>query len=580
MRALRALLSIAAFAALAAFAGTACAAPPPLTPNNAPMVRVLRAPPPVPDNSFTVLSYHEVRDDVRDHADAYAVDSGALVAQFAWLKGEGWNPVSLQQIIDSRSGGKALPPKAVLLTFDDGYLSFYTRVYPLLQAYHYPALMAVVGHWIQNPAAQGGQGFGEDANVKDETFPSWGQIREMVNSGLVEVASHTYDLHHGVLANPQGNQEPAATTHLYDPATGYETDAQWRARVRDDMQKNSDLIERETGQRPRAMVWPYGSYGKQLIGIAGELGMPVCITLDDGLNTPQVPLTAVRRLLVTHNPPLLAFTGDMTGVQLPQPVRAVEVSLDQVVDDDPARQEQKLSALLDRVQALGATHVFLHAFTDDGSLHAYFPTRGTAVRADLFNRVAWQLATRTDVDVYAALPPELLHAPAAAAVLGDLARNSSFEGLYFMPFGTAAADVEESARLTAAALQWRAPLRLARGTTQAAPAQIAALSAGADFVVLNEKDALPAGAGMLAGITSSAGGGSPAAPMAPVVAGQPRLLVLFDGRGADGGQLAAHMRALQRQGISNFGYREGDFMHDQPPLATVAPALSVRDSIR
>ncbi|NBW63906.1 MAG: hypothetical protein EBR33_12480 [Synechococcaceae bacterium WB4_1_0192] len=44
-------------------------------------------------------------------------------------------------------GKQPLPRKAVLLTFDDGYLSLYTRVFPLLLAYRIPAVAALVGEW-------------------------------------------------------------------------------------------------------------------------------------------------------------------------------------------------------------------------------------------------------------------------------------------------------------------------------------------------------------------------------------------------------------------------------------------------
>ncbi len=69
-----------------------------------------------------------------------------------------------------------LPPKAVLLTFDDGYLSFYTRVYPLLRAFNYPAVLGVVGAWIDDP--QGGTAvlYGEKSNVTQASFPTWNQI--------------------------------------------------------------------------------------------------------------------------------------------------------------------------------------------------------------------------------------------------------------------------------------------------------------------------------------------------------------------------------------------------------------------
>ena len=63
--------------------------------------------------------------------------------------------------------------------------------------------------------------------VPRSNFVSWDEAREMQASGLVEFASHSYDLHRGVQANPQGNMTPSAITWRYDPATRrYETDAQ------------------------------------------------------------------------------------------------------------------------------------------------------------------------------------------------------------------------------------------------------------------------------------------------------------------------------------------------------------------
>jgi hypothetical protein len=36
------------------------------------------------------------------------------------------------------------------------------------------------------------------------------------------------------------------------------------------------------------------------------------------------------------------------------------------------------------------------------------------------------------------------------------------------------------------------------------------------------------------------------------------------------------MRELQRRGALNFGYGPDDFLHDVPPLARIAPAMSLR----
>ncbi len=53
---------------------------------------------------------------------------------------------------DARAGRSRLPEKPVLLTFDDGYESFYRLVFPLLKAYQYPAVFAVVTGWLDTPS--------------------------------------------------------------------------------------------------------------------------------------------------------------------------------------------------------------------------------------------------------------------------------------------------------------------------------------------------------------------------------------------------------------------------------------------
>ena len=56
--------------------------------------------------------------------------------------------------------------------------------------------------------AKDGQVFCGDRSVPREQFVTWPQVREMVASGLVEVASHSYSLHKGVTSNPQGSMPP------------------------------------------------------------------------------------------------------------------------------------------------------------------------------------------------------------------------------------------------------------------------------------------------------------------------------------------------------------------------------------
>ena len=108
---------------------------------------------PWPADRFLVLAYHDVEDDAADQR-YLSVRTSALNEQIAWLLHNGYHAISVQDILDAHYGLKSLPPKAFLLSFDDGYSSFYTRVWPLLKAWNVPALWAPVGSWVDTPTGQ------------------------------------------------------------------------------------------------------------------------------------------------------------------------------------------------------------------------------------------------------------------------------------------------------------------------------------------------------------------------------------------------------------------------------------------
>lgn len=360
-------------------------------------------------DQLLVLSYHDVRDDVarKGDPDAYAVSTQNFAAHLDWLAGHGYRPVALSDVIAASRGEKKLPPKAVLLTFDDGLRSIYTHVFPLLRAYNYPALMAVVTGWVDLPKDQKVD-YGPRMFTHDD-FVTWDQLREMQASGLIEIASHSDNLHRGITSNPQGNTMPAAITREWDAkAQRYETEAQYLERVRRDLAASAGKIERELGVSPQSVVWPYAAYNSQTNDLADKLGMTVTFDLEGRHQTVGRDLHGLARLLVFDNPTVKDLTYELRHDEELDGVRALQVDLDYVYDDDPAQQARNLDKLIERVKQVGPSHVFLQAFADpdgNGSADAmYFPNRQLPMRADLYNRVAWQLKTRANVKVFAWLP--------------------------------------------------------------------------------------------------------------------------------------------------------------------------------
>ncbi|MGW8313394.1 MAG: poly-beta-1,6-N-acetyl-D-glucosamine N-deacetylase PgaB [Desulfuromonadales bacterium] len=360
---------------------------------------------PLEARAFTVLCYHEVAEIVKD-TDDNAISTDNLIQHFSWLRANGYSIIGIDDLLAAQRGERPLPDKAVLLSFDDGYASFYTYVYPLLKAFDYPAVLALVGSWLDAP--EDATVIYGDRPVPRRNFMTWEQLREVADSGLVEIASHSYGLHQGIIANPQGNLEPALTSRLYDPASGeYEKDEAQQSRIRDDLVRNRALLESRLGVRPRVMVWPFGRFNLPALAIAKELGMPVTLTLESGPNRLE-DLDRIHRFLIPGDLRLEGLVWELYHPDRIDPRRVVQIDLDYVYDSDPAQQERNLDRLLDRIKSLQINTVFLQAFADpdgNGTAEAlYFPNRHLPVRADLFNRVAWQLKTRAGVNVYAWLP--------------------------------------------------------------------------------------------------------------------------------------------------------------------------------
>lgn len=370
----------------------------------------LQASKPWPKNHFLVLAYHDIEDDAADQR-YLTVRTSALNEQISWLLHNGYKAISVQDILDAHDGHKTLPPKAFLLSFDDGYSSFYTRVWPLLQAWNVPALWAPVGSWVDTPARQN-VNFGGLMTPR-ERFATWDMVRALSHSPLVEIGAHTWASHYGIQANPQGSLEPAAANRFYNKTTGsYETDHQFTRRIADDVHKVTAKIKQVTGTYPRAWVWPYGAANGMSFAIAKKQGYKLAFTLEDGLADVRF-LDNIPRLLISGNPSLKAFANTVIQIQEPELVRVMHVDLDYVYDRNKAQLTRNIDKLVQRVYDMKISHVFLQAYSDplgDGNVTAlYFPNRHLPVRADIFNFIAWQLQTRAKVKVYAWMPVLSFH---------------------------------------------------------------------------------------------------------------------------------------------------------------------------
>ena len=358
---------------------------------------------------YGVLAYHSVVDESaaenQKHYFPQTISAQTLIKHFNWLKENGYNVVSWQQVIDAENGKGTLPDNAVLLSFDDGYETMYNVVFPLLKAYNYPAVFAPVTGWLDTPADQ--KIAYADKMLDRSVFATWAQVKEMEQSGLVEVASHTHNLHNGINANPSGGQLPAVIAPEYKNGK-YETEDAYKNRLKSDFTRSVQTLVNHIGKKPRVMVWPYGQFNDVAVQLARQSGMPHYFSLGEKIIN-KVGDKHIGRLLLNAETDLNTVKNYLDGIDESKQIqRVLHVDLDYVYDADKAQQAKNLDKLIDRIYRYGVTTVYLQAFSDpdgDGVADAlYFPNKYLPVRDDIFGRIAWQLQTRAGVQVYAWMP--------------------------------------------------------------------------------------------------------------------------------------------------------------------------------
>ena len=191
--------------------------------------------------------------------DAGEREAGETVVQY--LQQQGYTTVVMSDVIAYVRQGTPLPEKPVMLTFDDGYYNNYLNAYPLLQKYQMRAVISII-------VGETDKYSGLDENKENYSHLTWDMINEMMQSGLVEIQNHTYNLH-----KTGGNRRGVAQRRDESSEHYVET-------VGADLKKAQDRIEEMTGWRPNTFTFPFGSYSRNSQVLLEELGFTASLGVE------------------------------------------------------------------------------------------------------------------------------------------------------------------------------------------------------------------------------------------------------------------------------------------------------------
>ncbi|MGD9625489.1 MAG: polysaccharide deacetylase family protein [Arcobacter sp.] len=109
--------------------------------------------------------------------------------QLIWLKQNGFKSFTLSELVRLEN----IPEKSVVLTFDDGYEDNFTNAFPLLKKYDFKATIYIVLNRFENNWATDKDLDKASSELNSEKMLSDEQIKIMIESGLIEIGSHTLD---------------------------------------------------------------------------------------------------------------------------------------------------------------------------------------------------------------------------------------------------------------------------------------------------------------------------------------------------------------------------------------------------
>ncbi len=217
--------------------------------------RALAAQEPPEDAVFLpVIMYHSLTEPTND----YQLSPADFERDLAYLRDHGFESVTVSQLAAYTNGSGSLPAHPVLITFDDGFYNNFSAAVPLLEQYGMQAVVSVVGRYTDEIAPA-------DPHVPKYSYLTWADIREMLDTGCVELGSHTYDLH--------ANDKRAGCSILL----GEDVDA-YTLMLRQDLEQLQSRAYEETGISPAVFAYPYGFICRESIPVLKDLGFVCTLT--------------------------------------------------------------------------------------------------------------------------------------------------------------------------------------------------------------------------------------------------------------------------------------------------------------
>jgi len=210
-----------------------------------------------------ILMYHRVAPTGSSAMDRWRVTPQAFEEQLRYLRDAGYHSVTLEEWRVAMAAKQPLPGRAVLLTFDDGYLDFLTYAQPLLKQYGFSAIVFLVTDKV-GQSNSWDTFYGEELPLLD-----WQQIRQLQAEGI-EFGSHSAS---------------------HSPLTGLPL-----AEIVKEGARSRTILQRELQVSIKAFAYPYGDFDEVVEHLIGACGYIYGLTCQPGHSRLNNSLLSLPRI--------------------------------------------------------------------------------------------------------------------------------------------------------------------------------------------------------------------------------------------------------------------------------------------
>ena len=214
-----------------------------------------------------ILMYHSVGEPGVAGRGTLDISEKAFAKQMAFLSRYRYRVIPLSELEQMLREKKKISAKTVVLTFDDGYENNYTKVFPILKKYHFPAAFFIITNFI-----------GKEEHFYDHYFKFMtpAMIVEMADSGLITIGSHS--MNHPFL--PKVKDEAA---------------------LNEEIAGSKKALERLLHRSVKAFCYHIGCFTPHIEGLVRKAGYSVGLTIFPRQGFACDDIYALKRIKVTDN---------------------------------------------------------------------------------------------------------------------------------------------------------------------------------------------------------------------------------------------------------------------------------------